>query len=70
MKASKDKREIVFEKEDSFKVLELTNSWIGNMYAKAFFLLACLAVIKGFVVSNGVPCVFSELSSFPTGVIL
>ena len=68
MKDFKETREIVFEKEDSYKLLELTNSWIGNMDTKASFLLAYLALVNGFVVSNGVPSIFSELPSIPTGV--
>ena len=59
MTDSKEKREIVFEKEDAYKALELTNSWIGNIDTKASFLLAYLSVIMGFVVSHGFPMVFS-----------
>lgn len=53
-----EKRKVVFEKEDAFKTLELTNGWIGSMDTKASFLLAYLAVVMGFVVSNGLPSVF------------
>lgn len=56
----RDKRKIVFEKEDSFKTLEIINGWIGSIDTKASFLLAYVAVVMGFVVSKGVPNVFRE----------
>lgn len=59
MSDPKEKREVVFEKEDAYKSLELTNSWIGNIDTKASFLLAYLSVIMGFVVSHGFPAIFS-----------
>jgi hypothetical protein len=55
-----NKREISFEKEDAFKTLESVNGWINNMDTKASILLAYLAVIIGFVVSNGLPDLFTQ----------
>ena len=60
MSDPKEKREVVFEKEDAYKSLELTNSWIGNIDTKASFLLAYLSVIMGFVVSHGFPAIFTR----------
>ena len=47
MAGSKEKHEVMFEKEDAYKSLEITNSWIGNLDTKASFLL-----ISG----NGIRC--------------
>lgn len=55
---SYEKRKVIFEKEDAFKTLELVNSWIGSMDTKSSFLLAYLAVVMGFIVSNGLPDIF------------
>lgn len=55
MKESPEKKQIVLEKEDAYKSLETIIGWIGNMDTKASFLLAYLAVLIGFVVSNGKP---------------
>ncbi len=60
-----NKREISFEKEDAFKALELVNGWINNMDTKASILLAYLAVIIGFVVSNGLPDLFNQPAPSP-----
>ena len=54
-KESQAKKQIVLEKEDAYKSLETIFGWIGNMDTKASFLLAYLAVLIGFVVSNGKP---------------
>ena len=60
-----NKREISFEKEDAFRTLELVNGWINNMDTKASILLAYLAVIVGFVVSNGPPDLFAQPAPSP-----
>ena len=65
MAGSKEKHEVMFEKEDAYKSLEITNSWIGNLDTKASFLLAYLSVVMGFVVSHGVPVVFSTTPTAP-----
>lgn len=59
MKDNISKRELHFEKEDAYKSLELVNAWINNLDTKASFLLAYLAVVLGFVVSNGRPNLFA-----------
>ena len=64
MSDNKDKRHIVFEKEDAYKNLEMTNSWISIMDTKASFLLAYVAVIIGFVFSNGIPHLFQNPESY------
>ncbi|WP_455030808.1 Pycsar system effector family protein [Oribacterium sp.] len=69
MAGSKEKHEVMFEKEDAYKSLEITNSWIGNLDTKASFLLAYLSVVMGFVVSHGVPVVFSTTPTAPLGMI-
>lgn len=60
MKDNISKRELHFEKEDAYKSLELVNGWINNLDTKASFLLAYLAVVLGFVVSNGRPNLFTQ----------
>lgn len=67
MSDSKEKREVIFEKEDAYKSLQLINSWIGNIDTKASILLAYLSVIMGFVVSHGFPAVFSNETVAPIG---
>lgn len=67
MSEFKEKREVIFEKEDAYKSLELTNGWIGNIDTKASFLLAYLSVIMGFVVSHGFPAIFSDKMITPIG---
>ena len=59
----KDKREIVYEKEDAYKTLEIINSWINAMDTKASFLLAYIAVIMGFVFTSGIPHVFEVINA-------
>jgi len=56
----------LFEKEDAYKSLDLVNGWISSMDTKASFLLAYLAVLLGFVVSNGIPRVLSAPNEFET----
>ena len=60
MKDNISKRELHFEIEDAYKSLELVNGWINNLDTKASFLLAYLAVVLGFVVSNGRPNLFTQ----------
>lgn len=67
---SVDGHEECFMKEDAYELLELTNNWIGHMDSKASFLLAYLAVLIGFIVSDGVPRIFTELTDSPTAIIL
>ena len=58
-------RKTAFEKEDAYRSLELINGWIENLDTKASFLLAYIAVLMGFVVSNGLPSIFNTSVPLP-----
>lgn len=48
------------KKEDIYKSLELTNTWIANMDAKISFALALIGVLIGMVFKEGLPSVFQK----------
>jgi hypothetical protein len=41
-----------FSKEDAYRALEITNSWINNADTKISFALAYMAVLIGFIFYN------------------
>ncbi|MGC4019989.1 MAG: DUF5706 domain-containing protein [Muricomes sp.] len=51
-----------YTKEDAYQSLQMVNSWISNIDAKISFTMAFVAVLMGFVFSNGIPRVFIEIS--------
>lgn len=60
MKDQQSKRDVAFDKEDAYKSLDITNSWIASLDNKASIMLAYLAVMIGFVVSHGFPVLLSR----------
>lgn len=50
-----------YTKDDAYHTLDLINSWINNVDAKISFALAFVAVLIGFVFSNGLPGIFVEI---------
>lgn len=70
MAKSTETKKVEYEKEDAYRTLEITNSWISNIDTKASFLLAYIAVLLGFVISNGKPAVFDASVKITTTVIV
>ena len=44
-----------FDKEDAYRTLELTNSWVGNVDTKISFALALVGVLSAFIFKGGLP---------------
>lgn len=53
-----------YSKEDAYKVLELTNSWIGNVDTKASFGLAFIVALLSIIFYNAgtTPAAFQEFT--------
>jgi hypothetical protein len=56
----------VFTKEDAYKTLEITNTWISNIDAKISFALAFSGVLIGFIFAKGLPNAFKIVSEVST----
>lgn len=50
-----------FDKEDAYRTLELTNSWVGNVDTKISFALALVGVLSAFVFKGGLPTAFQNV---------
>ncbi len=50
-----------FNKEDAYRTLELTNSWVGNVDTKISFALALVGVLSAFVFKDGLPSAFQTV---------
>lgn len=44
-----------FDKEDAYRTLELTNSWVNNVDTKISFALALVGVLSAFIFTVGLP---------------
>lgn len=44
-----------FDKEDAYRTLELTNSWVGNVDTKISFALALVGSLSAFIFKGGLP---------------
>lgn len=52
-----------YSREDAYKTLEIINGWIGNMDAKISFALAFVAILVGYIFSNGMPKIFGKIAN-------
>lgn len=51
-----------FQKDDAYKALEMTNTWIGNIDSKSSFGLALIGVFLGFTFKNDFPKAFANIA--------
>jgi hypothetical protein len=54
--------QIIFTKEDAYKTLEITNTWIKNIDDKVSYALALAGIVIGFVFGTGLPNSFKIVS--------
>ena len=54
MAQNNDKKKI-FDKEDAYRTLELTNSWVSNVDTKISFALALVGSLSAFIFKGGLP---------------
>ena len=54
--------DLIFTKEDAFRMLEMINTWISNIDTKVSFALALSGVLIGSVFSTGLPNALQRIS--------